>query len=775
MGKRRVIEILVFGVTLAGAVAFVQWPSRTPKPNGNLTPAEAESAARAYLALEAKEQEMDRTLWAPEIHAERYEDELTRLWDSLNASTNRWEFCAAYPVSEYRIPILTAPAMLAHGISRRTQGPGQPRVLDHEAWKSWCAKLSGNGWTLEATHWALVSHRGHTGAVPEVSTVRFSARLLNAAENRRASLGATVFVEWRSEESPTPMVKSATVTSLELLERAGTPPFSHWLEADLPAGPGVFNDPLLVRDLNRDGRPEILLVGAGELWLNQTAEAPPGVPFLRKTAGALPKERIQAAVCADADGDGTEDLILAGREGVRWIRGTGDVPWGNPEDGWRAPVPLKHPQALTVGDVDGDGDLDLWLVQYKLPYQQGQFPTPWFDARDGFPSFLLLNDGHGHFRDGTDAAGLSDVRLRRGYSASLVDLDLDGDLDLVLVSDFAGLDVLLNDGKGHFKNVSNALGLASRAFGMSHCVSDVNEDGFPDVLMLGMGSTVAERLESLGLERRTLGEGPGTVSSMIRGNRLYLGTRKAREPLRLSNDSIAGGFGQTGWTWGAAWEDFDNDGVLDLAAATGHETRPSTADYERQFWLHDRFVAGSENNPAAEFYFRTAAGHRQAAGASYGGWQDNQFRLGSRDGVTPDVGWLLGLAEPADSRNLVAADLDLDGRMDLVVTTQESWPSARQRLLIYHNQLDSDGWAGLQLGGGTPPGTRVQLEQGGRNPARWLLTGDGFRSQGPAAVHFGVGRDAISGFKVYQPGRPVQVVRPAVAETWTVLPDSGGR
>ncbi|MBL9175070.1 MAG: CRTAC1 family protein [Verrucomicrobiales bacterium] len=762
--------ILAAGATLVAIAAHWLSSSRSPGTNSRMTPEAAEAAARAYLALEAREQEVDRTLWAPEISAERYEDEINRLWDALNAATHRWEILAAYPILEYRIPELAAPTSRPHGISRRIQASGHPRVWDSPSWRAWCREMAQGGWTLEGTHWALVGHRGRTNASPAESTVRLSARLLNAAQDRRVSLQAVVLIDWAPEESPTPMATSATVVSVELLDRTGPAPFLRWFGVDLPEGGGVFNDPLLVRDLNGDGRPEILLVGAGELWVNRTGETNADAPFRRETAGTLPRERIQAAVCADADGDGLEDLILAGREGVRWIRGTGRTPWGQTQVGWRSPSVLKHPQALTAGDVDGDGDLDLWLVQYKLPYQQGQFPTPWFDARDGFPSYLLLNDGHGQFQDGTDASGLSRIRHRRGYSASFVDLDLDGNLDLVQVSDFAGVDVLLNDGRGHFREGADVLGPESRAFGMSHCIADANGDGVPDLLMLGMGSTVAERLVMLGLERRVSGEQAGTVGAMIRGNRLYFGTRRAGAPLRPAREPIGEGIRQTGWTWGAAWEDFDNDGWLDLAVANGHETRASTSDYERQFWLHDRFVAGSENNPAAEFYFRTAAGRRLAAAASYGGWQDNQLRLGSPAGESPDVAWLLGFAEPADSRNLVAADLDLDGRLDLVVTTQEGWPAPRQRLLVYRNQVDAGDWAGILLDG-MPTGTRVELDPGERAYSRWILTGDGFRSQGPAAVHFGLGHAPVSRARIFRPGRKEVDLKSPLTGRWTVYPD----
>ena len=67
----------------------------------------------------------------------------------------------------------------------------------------------------------------------------------------------------------------------------------------------------------------------------------------------------------------------------------------------------------------------------------GDIPTPYFDANDSFPSYLLLNDGSGQFENGIDRAGLSEKSHRRNFSASFVDIDDDGDLDLLMASDFA--------------------------------------------------------------------------------------------------------------------------------------------------------------------------------------------------------------------------------------------------------------------------------------------------------------------------------------------------
>ena len=61
----------------------------------------------------------------------------------------------------------------------------------------------------------------------------------------------------------------------------------------------------------------------------------------------------------------------------------------------------------------------VWFSQYKLPYVKGQMPAPIYDANDGFPGYLLLNDGSGNLSDNTVAAGLEAKRYRRSYSASL--------------------------------------------------------------------------------------------------------------------------------------------------------------------------------------------------------------------------------------------------------------------------------------------------------------------------------------------------------------------
>ena len=237
---------------------------------------------------------------------------------------------------------------------------------------------------------------------------------------------------------------------------------------------------------------------------------------------------------------------------------------------------------MTTGDIDGDGDVDLWLSQYKLPYVKGQMPTPIYDANDGFPGYLLLNDGTGRLTDSTAKAGLAAKRLRRSYSASFADIDDDRDLDLVVVSDFAGVDIYLNDSTGKFTDATDRLVGNRYGFGMAHTFADYDADGRMDFLMIGMNSWAVERLLSMKLAPPTHRHYTERLADLTFGNRLYFGAG-AKFEQRPMGDRVA----NTGWSWGATSFDADNDGDTDLFIANGHKSRESVKDYERQFWCHD--------------------------------------------------------------------------------------------------------------------------------------------------------------------------------------------
>lgn len=99
----------------------------------------------------------------------------------------------------------------------------------------------------------------------------------------------------------------------------------------------------------------------------------------------------------------------------------------------------------------------------------------------------------------------------------------------------------------------------------------------------------------------------------------------------------------------------------------------------------------------------------------------------------------------------------------------------RQRLLVYRNRLPPGNWVGFRWLGPYPSGARFTLETTRGRSTRWLLTGDGFRSQGDAAVHFGLGGAEPRALTVEIPGKGPQRWQSGPGGEWRNLEPVGPR
>src|SRR5207247_1734520 len=226
-----------------------------------------------------------------------------------------------------------------------------------------------------------------------------------------------------------------------------------------------------------------------------------------------------------------------------------------------------------------------------------------------------------------------------------------------------------------------------------------------------------------------------------------------------TGDSIA----RSGWSWGCSAFDFDNDGFPDVYIANGMQSKQSVRDYEPEFWLHDIYVDDSVDDFTATAYFMGKFSRTRGAGWSYGGYEKNRLYLNERGASFVEIGHLTGVALEQDSRNVVADDLDGDGRMDLLVTTFEKWPEEKQTLRVYKNTLtDGGNWIGFRFREEpkSPVGVRVALRYNGRSAVRQIVTGDSFRSQHANTVHFGLGEvDRVESVEIRWPNGQVVTLR----------------
>lgn len=731
-----------------------------------------QAAERA--ALLKKREELNATVWAQETEAQRHEQTLVALWDALlgaqrSPKPTAYDIFAALPLQAVTPGKPKAAKTLDHGIEEVRFETGKP--LDPKGWKAWLAALEKEGYRLRQSEWhhAKFEKDAQGAARSEVTVVLHAT---HASKPGRWAVDGAITVWWsgKDDASGHPIPQSVDLSGLRLLRRAAAPGFEPWLKFD-PSQPGKAAGihPLLVHDLDGDGKSEIIAAGANKVFFLGADGK------FQERAFLADWERChEAGVLADVTGDGTVDHLTPSLKGDMLLyvgEKGGQFPTpakGRSKNGG----PLQQPTAMTVGDIDLDGDLDLWVGQYRISYARGVMPTPFHDANDGFPAFLLINQGGGKFAEGAEAAGLTTKQNRRTYTGCLVDLDDDHDLDLMVVSDFAGVDLWRNNGKGVFEDITEKALDERRLFGMSATLADYNLDGRLDFYVAGMGSTTARRLEFMGAKRGDDPQVDALRMTMGYGNRMYLRGEGGVYRQPEFKDSVA----RTGWTWGTTSLDFDNDGDKDIFVANGHSSGKSTKDHCTHFWCHDIYKPLSKPSLAMHQVFQTVHEGYFNRTESWDGYQKNNLLMNQDGKSFLNIAWLMGVADEFDGRAALSEDLDGDGKPDLL-TVEDRW-SDGQLLHVHRNVFPTKNhWIGLRLseqGAISPIGAMARVLVKGRAPqVGAIVTGETLHGQHSTQLHFGLGQtQEVEAIEVTWPGgKTKRLDKPAVDRYHTVTGD----
>jgi hypothetical protein len=710
----------------------------------------------------AHRQRLDETVWADEILAQEYEGTLVALWDALLRADRQSDLDAKSKIlASLEFEALTIGTLhpieaLDHGIAVFEMRPPHTTLSSGE-WARLIERFSDAGYQLAQSEWHHARFIPPTDDSPARSQVAIVLHLTEGTDARRIIIEGELAIQWsdRRDVRGNPLPALIEATALRMLTHSGSAPFVRVLTFERPKRDGLSGiHPVIVYDLNKDGLLDVIMVGAARVLWNRGEGQ-----FQRAVLVDHPYQLTETGVIADMNGDSHPDLMSTRARGdlVLYL---GDAEGRFPDEPKLTPrfeQPLRGPSSLTVGDVDGDGDLDVWLAQYKPPYRGGQMPSPYYDANDGFPSYLLLNDGQGNFSPGTAAAGLEAKRFRRTYASTFVDLDDDADLDLLVISDFSGIDLYHNDGRGHFTDANDTLHADRHLFGMSASFADYDLDGRLDFFVAGMDSTTARRLEAMGLGRAERPDMQRMRMRMAFGNRMYLASDDGwQEP------DFRAQVARTGWTWGTTALDFDNDGDPDLFAANGHISGTSTKDFCTIYWRHDIYDGTSEPNEALGLLMGKRLKVLDSGAESWEGHQKNQLLMNLGGSGFVNVAFLMGVADAFDSRSAVSADLDLDGRVDLVVV--EDHGLAGQRLHVYRNRLETGNhWIGIRLleqgNGISPVGASVTVHTAEQTHVGRIGTGETVLGQHPTTLHFGLGSSTrVESIEVRWPNGMTRIV-----------------
>ena len=754
-------------------------------------------------ALLEERRQLDETVWAQEVAAQKHEETIVKYWDRmLRPEDDKYAVLAEFPFQTITLDTPGETTELDWGIKQTASG-GPWKTLDREGWRKFLREMENSGYAIDAIEFHQSSYDVDSDD-NAISVFNVLLNVINEDTAHRWTVNSKLRIEWTGEIDKEGLYVPGALTLFDtsILEREGPTVFEHSAFESM-IRPGSC---LVVYDLNRDGFSDILLPGNNIVMWNRGDGQFDELPLF-SAPDIAPPSLVWTAIVADFDRDGYVDLLCSGRykntpgadstspeAGVFLFRGDAMGQFVTPgERVASSSLSLLSPMSVTAGDIDADGDLDVWLAQYKSPYYEGQMPTPFYDANDGHPSYLLLNRGDGIFDDATEAAGLAPKRYRRTFAASFVDLDEDHDLDLLVSADFAGTDIYLNDGTGHFTDETDALLEESANFGMGHTFADFNLDGALDFYVIGMASTTMRRLNQMGLIRPDRPEYLEMRTRMGYGNRMYL----AQENRAFRQPEFKNSVARSGWSWGTTSFDFDSDGDMDIYVANGHVSGKTTKDYCTQFWCHDIYTGDSQTNQAiagvfnstyfpAMNYFSTSFYHGLSGpfqqNLSWDGYQKNHLFMNRSGEDFVNVAFLMNAALVEDSRSVISDDFNGDGRPDLLVTTKHAdriGGYATLHLLINRWPVQNN-WIGVRLqieaGGPSTIGVVIRVRSKSGEQLAHIVTGDSFRAQHAPMKHFGLGADtAVDSIEIRWPDGTIEVIKDPAINKYHIVSSSTAR
>ena len=391
----------------------------------------------------------------------------------------------------------------------------------------------------------------------------------------------------------------------------------------------------------------------------------------------------------DYDNDGYEDLYVTAYGGNRLYHNNGNGTFtdvteksGTGGNGWST-------SAAWV-DLDNDGLLDLVVLRYL----DWKFDDVWCgEHREGYRSYchpdifkpivplVYHNDGNGHFTEVAAKVGID--KPGKGLGIAIADFDRDGKIDLVVANDSMLEYLYRNKGDGTFEEVGMTAEMAVDSDGRTYAgmgvdFQDYDNDGLPDLIITNLAN-----------QRYALYRNNGDSS--------------------FSYDSYISGI--AGMTllhsgWGIHFFDYDNDGRKDILIAQGHDLDTIELNYPQLRYKEPMLLAHNTGKGFADVSATSGDVFHQA--------------------------WT--------GRGLAVGDLDNDGRIDAVVTT-----NGGPAYVLHNETITTNHWLTLSLVGHRSNrdgiGAVIKLITSAGPQYLTVTPAGSYLSSSDKRAHFGLGTD----------------------------------
>ena len=468
-------------------------------------------------------------------------------------------------------------------------------------------------------------------------------------------------------------------------------------------------------------------------------------------------DNTACALIVDVDNDGRQDLIVVRATGPMLFLNQGGGKFRQKPDAFQFATPPQGTfTGAAVADYDCDGWLDIYFCLYV--YYQGadqyKYPSPYYDANNGPPNFLMRNNRDGTFRDVTAETGLNQNNTRYSFCCGWSDFDRDGWPDLYVVNDFGRKNLYRNNGNGTFTDIAPQAGVEDVGAGMSVCCFDYDNDGAEDLYLANMWTAAGERITMEDIFKKDAPEETRALyHKHAMGNSLFRNGFRDGAALTFEDKTRAAGVGIGRWAWSSDAWDFDHDGCPDLYITNGMVSGPSRRDKDNDkdedlnsfFWRQVVAYSPDQAKPSHDYEQGwSAINELIRADGTWSGYERNIFYANNGDGTFSDISGAIGLDFLEDGRAFALADFDHDGRQEVFLKNRNG-PQLRLLKNVIENLPPS---IAFRLRGtksnrdAIGAVVTIQTEVGSQTRSlqvRSLQAGSGFLSQHSKDVFFGLG------------------------------------
>lgn len=523
-----------------------------------------------------------------------------------------------------------------------------------------------------------------------------------------------------------------------------TPGTDHWRTViDGASGIDIYgHNGVALGDIDGDGFDDLYICQAAGLPNRLYRNRGDGTfEDITEFSGTGVLENTACALFLDVSNSGRQDLVVVGASGPSLFTNNGSGRFREHPNAFQfATAPQGTFTGAAAADYDNDGWLDLYFCLYS--YYQGadqyRYPTPYFDAENGPPNFLLRNQRDGTFRDTTREAGLNANNTRFSFCCAWRPSEATGSPDLYVVNDFGSKNLYANDGAGRFRDVAAEAGVEDVGAGMSVCCFDYNNDGMADLYVGNMWTAAGLRISSQPIFRETDDE---AVRALYRKHAMGNSTFRNSGQGKFRDETRRSGLAMGRWSWSSDVWDFDQDGFPDAYIMNGMVTGTSRDDLNSFFW---RQVVGNSPRDAKP---STAYEHAWNAinelirqDGTWSGYERNVLYQNNGDGTFSDVSGALGMDFVEDARTFALGDLDHDGRVEVVLKNR----SGPQLRLLKNVLPDLGETISFHLQGVKSNrdaiGAIVVVQTEAGKQSQYVQAGSGFLAQHSKELTFGLGK-----------------------------------